>query len=193
MSHKYLVSHREASCSLKTRYSGCGGALSLLTTSDGRFQAFASEWYVGETVWKDSPEGPFLRTGKRKSIVYLELGTHVFPYALELETLLLQNGDNMDTYVRNSLWKSEYGNFVWAVRSFIRKERHASAFFYSSIDSAIMESFLTQVHVYRLYHNDRPLGINWSGLSRTCLKTTMENWRRGQAQKYWTEEENPRP
>lgn len=180
MSHKYLVSHSEASCQLVTRYVGCGGALRLYTSSDGRFQAFASSWYVGKPISYDTPT---VRARKGESIMRIELGTQVFPYALELEQLLLQYGKGLDTVVRQSKWRSEFGNFVWALRHHLKSERNPRHFFYTAIDYRDIESFLTQVCVFRNHGNDLPLGFIW-GVSDRYLATAMEDWRRGQAQEY---------
>jgi len=91
----------------------------------------------------------------------------------------------MDSIIRNSLWCSEFGNFAWAVRSFVEKERAPRAFFYDYINTDIVESFLVHATIFRQSKYDTPLNVNWVK-GRKCLSLTMESWRRGQAQRHWT-------
>lgn len=182
MSHKKLVSHGVAKCQLKTQYCGYAGELTLLTSLDGCFQAFVCDLRIGDVIAEVNGNEVFR---KKFSVAYVELGTHAFSQFLEFQTLLKKYEDNVDSVVRNSLWSSEFGNFAWAVRSYISKERAPRAFFYDSISTDIIESFLVHATVFRQNKYDSPLNVDWVR-GRKCLSRTMESWREGQAHRHWT-------
>jgi len=183
MSHKVITSNGVALCQLKTYYKDQDVKHYCLGLRDGRFLAYVSTFaYIVRSNARDEDVGTRGKNWIKLCVV--EVAWSKSDYARGVKTLLAD--PDLDRRILHGQLKSEWGHFIWAVRSLIKREINPKKCFYQPIGYSDMNVFLTQLHLFGNDISDHE--ENGVLLGDHYLRRSVRKWRYGQTYKNYLED-----